>query len=123
MNLIVILFWLLALLHFVPMISGLFPSNLEKLYGIAPQDQTHIVLMQHRAVLLGLVGAAFAAAAHFPSLRQAALLGGGFSMVSFLIMVTLRGQFSGPLRKIAIMDAAGLPLLILLFILVFNHKG
>lgn len=112
------LFCVLAALHFLPAIAAISPEQLTRLYGISPEDKVMATLLQHRAILLGLVGAAFAAAAFFPELRWAGLIGGTLSMVLFLVIAALHGELWGSLIKISIADAAGLPVAALLFFLL-----
>ncbi len=121
MSLIAILFGILAVIHFLPAAAALAPSQLSALYGVPPEDKVLTTLLQHRAVLLGLVGAAFAAAMFIPSLRWAALIGGAFSMTAFLAIAFMNSELSGPLQKIAIVDAAGLPVAAVLVFLL--QKG
>jgi len=116
------LFWFLAVIHFLPAIAAVAPSQLATLYGIAPGDKALVTLLQHRAILLGLVGGAFACAAHMPGVRWPALIGGAISMVSFLIIATLHGELGGSLRRIAIIDAIGLPAVLALAYLLMTSN-
>lgn len=103
-------FGFLALIHLLPAVAAVAPKQITKLYGVDARDRTLMTLLQHRAVLLGAVGAAFVAAAtmpHSPAALFAVMLGGA-SMASFLVIAALQRQLSGPLRKIVIVDAAGL---------------
>lgn len=103
-------FGFLALIHLLPAVAALAPKQISKLYGVNADDRTLITLLQHRAVLLGAVGAAFAAGAMMPHSQAAlfAVLLGGASMVTFLVIAALQRQLSGPLRRIVIVDLAGL---------------
>lgn len=121
MNLVSILFLVLAAIHILPGVVGLVPSQLQNLYGVPPEDKTLTTLLQHRAVLLGLVGATFSAAAFLPQLRWAALIGGGASMILFLVIAGFNQELAGPLKKIAIVDGVGL--LILPVIAYLLDKG
>lgn len=105
-----ICFGFLALIHLLPAVAAVAPKQITKLYGVNAEDRTLITLLQHRAVLLGAVGFAFAAAAAMPQSPAAlfAVLLGGASMVSFLVIAALQRQLSGPLRKIVIVDVVGL---------------
>ena len=103
-----ILFWLIAIIHIIPAISGLSGSRVASLYGIEGDDQTLMTLLQHRAVLFGLVAAACLYAAHSPAARLAVLIGAVISMASFILIAFLRGTTSGALSKIIIVDAIGL---------------
>ena len=118
MSLVAILFCVLAAIHLLPVIAALSPRQLTALYGVSPDDTVLQTLLQHRAVLLGLVGSAFLAAAFFPGLRWAALIGGFVNMVTFLIIAALNSALTGPLQKITIVDAIGLPIAAILFFLL-----
>lgn len=112
------LFWGLAFIKFPPVIAAIAPSQLVRLYGVPADDKTMLALLQHRAILLGIVGAGCAIAAHVEMFRWPALWAAAVSMISFLVICAVRGQFQGPLRKIAIMDAIGLPILVSLFVIL-----
>lgn len=103
-------FSFLALIHIVPSLAAALPGQLARLYGVAGDDRTLITLLQHRAVLLGVVGAAFVAAALRPheAIAWHAVLLGAASMISFLVLALINGQFGGALRKIAVVDVIGL---------------
>ncbi len=103
-----ILFWLLAIIHIIPALSALSPSRMGALYGISAKDETLMTLLQHRAVLFGLVAAACIYAAHVPTARWPVLIGAVISMASFILIAIPRGQLSGPLAKIAYVDGLGL---------------
>jgi len=120
MKLVPILFWVLALVNLAPMIAAIMPSQLTKLYGIVPSDKTQIVLLQHRALLLGLVGASCAFAAHNEAVRWPALIGAVISMGAFIIFCLVHGQMGGALRKIALADLAALPVAATLFYLLMR---
>ena len=115
MKIIPILFWVLGFVHLVPMIAAIMPSQIAKLYGVVPSDNTQVVLLQHRALLLGLVGAACAFAAHNEAVRWPTLIGAVISMASFIILCVLQDQMGGALRKIALVDLAALPVAAALF--------
>jgi len=103
-------FGFLALIHVAPAMAAIMPAQLSKLYGVQSGDDTLIALLQHRALLLGLVGFAFIAAAVRPTSEVAwhAVLLGSASMLSFLVFVAINRQFHGSLRKIAVIDLVGL---------------
>lgn len=104
------LFGFLAFIHLLPAVAAIAPSQISRLYGVDAADSTLVTLLQHRAVLLGLVGLAFLAAAFRPndSVALLALLLGGASMVTFLIIAALQRELAGPLKTIALVDAVGL---------------
>lgn len=75
MDLTAILFLVLAVVNGLPVVSALVPAQLSRLYGIAPDDGVQITLLQHRALLLGLVGAACVCAAYMEAVRWPVLVG------------------------------------------------
>lgn len=115
-----ILFWLIAIIHIIPAISGLSGSRLASLYGLETGNETLITLLQHRAVLFGFVGAACIYAAYTPPARWAVLMGAIICMASFILISFMRGTTSGALSKIIIVDAIGLVFAVLAAILLLK---
>ena len=115
-----ILFWLIAIIHVLPALSGLSGSRLASLYGIEQGNDTLMTLLQHRAVLFGFVAAACIYAAHNPSARWAVLIGAVISMASFIVISFLRGTTSGALQKIIVVDAIGLVIAALAAVLLIK---
>jgi len=104
-----ILFYLLGVgIHGVPALSALFPSKIANLYGISAGDNTLMTLLQHRAVLFGIIALACIYAAHSASARWPVLIGAVISMGSFMIIALTRGEAGGSLSKVVIVDAIGL---------------
>lgn len=104
------IFWLiLAAIHAMPALALFRPATLTALYGIAPTDPLFL-LMQHRAALFFAVFAACVFAAFVQEGRRLAVLVVGISMVSFLALYWLAGS-PAPLKRIAVVDLAGLPVL------------
>ena len=107
-KLIPFLFYALAFIHIMPAASGLSSTRLASLYGINADDKTLMTLLQHRAVLFGLVAAACIYAAHRSAARWPVLIATFVAMSSFILMAIPRGQLSGALAKIAYVDGIGL---------------
>ena len=105
-----ILWLLLAAIHVLPALAFLRPAGLTSLYGLAP-DNPLFLLMQHRAALFLAVFVACLFAAFVPEGRRLATLVVGISMVSFLVLYWAAGSPSS-LQRIAIVDLAGLPVLL-----------
>jgi hypothetical protein len=112
------LFGFLALIHLLPALAAIMPSQIARLYGVEATDNTLITLLQHRAVLLGLIGCVCVAALFNPGGTVAwhAVLLAGASMTAFLLIAGFNRELAGSLKKIAIVDAIGfIPLIILFF--------
>ncbi len=75
-----------AVIHLLPLSGVLGPAQLTALYGTSFDDPAIVLLMQHRAVLFGLVGVLLVAAAFRPALQTLAFAAGAASVVSFLVL-------------------------------------
>ena len=113
----------MALINLAPMVSAIAPSKLSDLYGITPDNTDLLTLLQHRAVLLGLVGLSLAFAAHKPELRWPALGLGVLSMGTFILFAVMRSQMNGPLGKIAMVDIVGLFIAAFAAFIMINQQG
>ncbi|WFL76534.1 hypothetical protein P7228_11065 [Altererythrobacter arenosus] len=105
-----ILWLILAAIHALPALAFFRPAGLSQLYGIAA-DNPLFLLMHHRAALLLAVFAACVYAAFVPEGRRLAVIVVGISMVSFLALYWMAGS-PAALRRIALVDLAGLPVLL-----------
>ena len=90
--------------NLLPAVGVVSAARLEALYRVPIADPNLVVLMRHRAVLLGIVGALLAAAAFRPALRRTALVAGLVSMVSFIALVVASGELNPAVRRVAVVD-------------------
>lgn len=67
-------FIILAVVHLLPVAPAFSADALVRLYGVAADDTSLMVLLRHRAVLLAIVGVLSAWAAVSPSTRPAVAL-------------------------------------------------
>ena len=95
---------IVGIIHLLPLSGVLSANRLQKLYGIAVEDTNLEILMRHRAVLFGLLGAFLIAAAFLPSLQLAALVAGFVSVVSFLYLAADVGSFNEQVNRVVIAD-------------------
>lgn len=102
------LFAALAVIHTLPAIAVIAPGQLSRLYGFAPSDQVLTTLLQHRALLFGLLAAALVYAIFTPATRWPVLIGALASMGGFIVIAARRGEMSGALKSIVIADVIGL---------------
>lgn len=75
-------------IHLLPAVGALGPRQLKGLYGIETTDPSIVVLLRHRAVLFGVLGAGFVTAAFVPAIQWAALGVATVAVVSYLTMNT-----------------------------------
>ena len=118
-----ILFWLMALINLTPLLGAVSPSKFKTLYGISPDNLELMTLLQHRAILLGLIGLLLLAASYREELRWSAVSLGVLSMGSFVLFAIVREQMNGPLGKIAITDIVGLIFAAFAAFIMFQNKG
>ena len=105
------LFLITGLLNTVPAIGVTSANHLQGIYGVELSDHDLIVLLRHRAVLFGIVGAILLAAAFLPWLRYTAGAAGLVSMLSFVALAPPGSQTSRQLQKVSQADIVGSVLL------------
>ena len=93
-----------ALVQLVPLAAAFQPAWLVDLYGVAPSDATLILLLRHRAVLLGLVGAILLAGVLWRALLGPALAVGLVSKLSYLLLYAI-SETSPATARVARVDA------------------
>lgn len=95
---------LAGVIHLLPLPGVLGAAQLARLYGIAAEDPNAVVLLQHRAVLFGLLGVLLIAAAFRPELRAIALVAGLVSTVSFLVIAWGVGGYNAQVARVVVAD-------------------
>ena len=103
---------LVALIHALPIVGVLGANQVARLYGISAPDPNVELLLRHRAVLFGLLGIFLASAAVRPKLHRAALAAGFVSVVSFLVLSHLVGDYNAALAIVVRVDWIALVLLV-----------
>ncbi len=95
---------LVGLINFYPAVGVLSGEILSGLYKIEiPNGDIHI-LLRHRAVLFGLLGAFIVYSAFKPELQSWAAVAGLVSMLSFIALAFLIGNYGSGIRKVIIAD-------------------
>ena len=102
-----------AVIHLLPLSGALGAGRLTGLYGIAFDEPNLAILMRHRAVLFGLLGAFLLFAAFRPALQTAALVAGFVSVVSFLYLAWSVGSYNAQLGRVFAADIVALACLII----------
>lgn len=112
-----VIFVLVGLLNAWPAIGMLGARQLRGLYGIPMTDPNLLTLMQHRAMMLGLIGLFLIVAAFRRELQPAAFVLGFASMLSFVVFARLQEDPSRFIAKVATADIAGSALLFVALVL------
>jgi len=106
---------LLALAHLSPAAVTFAPPPVERLYGVSPTGDLGVLIAHRGALFLAIVAACALAVFEAPARRALGVVV-AISVIGFLVLYLWAGAPSGPLRTIAILDAAAL--LPLAFVLV-----
>jgi hypothetical protein len=93
-----------GIIHLLPLPGVLGATSLQRLYGIGITDPALLVLMQHRAVMFGLLGALLVVAAWRPELRLIACIAGLVSALSFIAIAWGHGNPSPAITRIVLAD-------------------
>ncbi|WP_028602054.1 hypothetical protein [Ottowia thiooxydans] len=99
-------------IHLLPLTGVLGHEQLAVLYGIAFNEPNLEILMRHRAVLFGLLGAFMVYAAFKRAYQTMAFVGGFISVVSFLYLAWSVGGYNGQVARVFLADAVALACLI-----------
>jgi hypothetical protein len=112
-KLITALLLVAGIIHLLPLAGVLGGERLNALYGLVLDEPNLQILMRHRAVLFGLLGALLAASAFVRNLRGLALFGGLVSTLSFLLLIWSAPLYNEALRRVAVADWVALACLLL----------
>jgi hypothetical protein len=93
-----------AVIHLMPLAGLAGADKLTKLYGIQVQEPNLLILMQHRAVLFGLLGAFLSYAVFVPAAQIAAVTVGVISAVAFLVLARITGDYNAALARVVMAD-------------------
>lgn len=95
---------LVGLINFYPAIGVLSAKILFGLYSIEVQNNDVFILLRHRAILFALLGAFIIYSAFKPPLQNLAIFAGLVSMLSFVLIAFLAGDYGAGIRKVVIAD-------------------
>jgi hypothetical protein len=99
-------------IHLLPLAGVLGTDKLVALYGIPIAGPDLAVLMRHRAVLFGVIGAFCLAAAFREPLQWAALLMALASVLAFLALAWGTGGYNAAIGRVVTVDVIAAVLLL-----------
>jgi len=97
-----------AIIHLLPLMGVIGATQLSALYGISVGDANIEILMRHRAVLFGLLGAFLMYAAFRPAVRGPAFAAGFVSVSSFLLIAWSVGGYNAQVGRVFTADVVAL---------------
>ena len=106
-----------GVIHLLPLPGVLGAGQLARLYGTVIEVPDLIILMRHRAVMFGLLGALLVAAAFRAELRCVAYVAGFVSVVSFLAIAWSVGGYGPAVGRVVAADVVALVLLLAAFVI------
>jgi hypothetical protein len=95
-------------INLAPVLGAVSDGRMSAFYGIDLADANIRVLMRHRAVLFGIVGGLLLASVFNSSLRTLAYVVGFTSMLSFLLIAWLVGDYGAGIRRTIGLDVVGI---------------
>lgn len=101
-----------GLIHLLPLAGVLGADKLSALYGVAIAGPDLAILMRHRAVLFGLIGALCLAAAFREALQWPALMIALASVLAFLALAWGTGGYNAAIGRVVTADLVAAALLI-----------
>lgn len=116
-----------SLIHLMPLVGVLGAEQLTSLYGLYLVEPNTLILMRHRAILFGLLGAFILLAAFRQRYQLMAFVVGYISVVGFLVLAYSSRDYNAALKQVVQADLVALVALIVAsvcwLIIWFRLKG
>lgn len=93
-----------GIIHLLPVPGVMGVSTLARLYGIEVNDPNTAILLQHRALLFGVLGVLMLSAIALPWLRITALTVALFSAASFIVVAIAVGRYNPAIGRVVVAD-------------------
>jgi hypothetical protein len=93
-----------GVIHILPLPGLIGATHLERLYGITFNEPNLLIMMRHRAILFGLLGAFMIYAAFRVELVSIAIAGGLISAAAFIALAWSVGGYNTAISRIVIAD-------------------
>ena len=100
-----------GIIHLLPVPGVMGVSTLARLYGIEANDPNTAILLQHRALLFGVLGVLMLSAIVLPWLRVTALTVALFSASSFIVIAKAVGGYNPAIGRVVVADVVASALL------------
>ncbi len=100
-----------GIIHLLPVPGVMGASTLARLYGIEVTDPNAAILLQHRALLFGVLGVLMLSAIALPRLRITVLAVALFSAASFIVVAMAVGGYNPAIGRIVVADVVASVLL------------
>lgn len=122
-NIVRILLIIVGITQFLPVIGVISSEKLSGAYGVSIDNPDLEILMRHRAVLFGLLGAFIFYAVFNPQLWNLAFIAAFISIFSFFWLAFTVGEFNASIRKIVVGDMVAAVALVAAIVLSFYKSS
>lgn len=112
-----------AVIHLLPLAGVLGVERLRSLYGVSIDDPNLALLMRHRAVLFGIVGAMLVGAAFVPAWQVFATVLASVSVLSYFVLYGLTPGTNAALRTVFIVDLVAAACLVVAAVCLVLQRG
>jgi hypothetical protein len=112
-----------GLINFAPVTGVISAQKLESTYSVTLAGNDLPILMRHRALLFGILGAFILYSAFNPFYQPAAMIMGGASMVGFALLVLGVGGYNEAVGKVFFIDILGILFLLVAVVLKYVVKA
>jgi hypothetical protein len=102
-----------GVIHLLPVVGVLGGNRLASLYGIHDITPDLEILLRHRSFFFGIIGGFFCYAAFKPHLQASAFTIATLSVLSFLVLAMLSGQYNTFIRRVVVADWIALAVILL----------
>lgn len=111
---------LVGIINSLPALGLLSAGRLESLYGVAAHDANLHILLAHRALVLAMTGGLILVASFELSLRPLAYIFGMLSMLGYVGITLLVGDYNAELRKVMLVDIVAIALMLVAMAIDFG---
>lgn len=100
-----------GVVHLLPLTGVTGAAALTRLYGASIEDPNLLLLMRHRAVLFGLLGAGLVGSAFYSEYHRTALIAGLISTLSFVVLAWSADAYSPQVNRVILIDVVAASML------------
>ena len=101
-----------GIIHLLPLSGVLGSQRLMALYGIEITDPNLLIMMQHRAVLFGVLGLFLIISVFRSELQRPAIIAGLISTLSFIAIALWVGGYNELIQRVIVADVIAIACLL-----------
>lgn len=106
-----------------PVIIALNPNGITSLYNVAVEDDAILLLIRHRQVMLGILGAALVYGAFFYHLRMMVITAAVVSKLAFIGLYIATPGLTQGIQRVIYFDAMSILLLLIAAVIFWRDSS